>query len=106
MSDVGYRRCCGMDVHKDTVVVCVLPPDGQTGTVVRKTYGTFRNDLSRMRGWLQAAFRLLLVNPPQVKALQGRKSDGSQFCAAAADARVAADVASPPQLAPSARGGA
>ncbi len=21
----GYRRCCGMDIHKDTVVVCVLP---------------------------------------------------------------------------------
>ena len=53
MSDIEYRRCCGMDVHKDTVVVCVLPPDGQTGTVVRKTYGTFRNDLSRMRGWLK-----------------------------------------------------
>ena len=101
MSDIGYRRCCGMDVHKDTVVVCVLPPDGQTGTVVRKTYGTFRNDLSRMRGWLKLlrvtdiamestgvywrplwniledqGFRLLLVNPAQVKALQGRKSDG------------------------------
>jgi hypothetical protein len=23
-----YRRCCGMDVHKETVVVCLLPPDG------------------------------------------------------------------------------
>jgi transposase len=89
-----------MDVHKDTIVVCVLPPDGQEGNVCRKTYRTFRNDLTRMRGWLKLlhvseiamestgvygrpvwnvleghAFRLLLVNPAQVKALQGRKSD-------------------------------
>lgn len=97
-----YRRCCGMDVHKQTVVVCVLPPDGETGTPVRKIYGTFRNELIRMRVWLkqlrvteiamestgvywrplwnvleeQGFERLLLVNPVQVKALQGRKSDG------------------------------
>jgi transposase len=100
MSNEVYRRCCGMDVHKDTIVVCVLPPDGQTGLPARKTFRTFRNDLSRMRGWLKLlkvteiamestgvywrpvwniledhGFRLLLVNPAQVKALQGRKSD-------------------------------
>src|ERR1051325_8689675 len=97
----GYRRCCGMDIHKDTVVVCVLPPVGGDGQAVRKVYGTFRNDLIRMRVWLkqlkvtdiamestgvywrpiwnvldEAGFRLLLVNPVQVKALAGRKSDG------------------------------
>ncbi len=53
MANVVYRRCCGMDVHKDTIVVCVLPPDGVEGTPARKTYRTFRNDLSRMRGWLK-----------------------------------------------------
>ena len=42
-----------MDVHKDTVVVCVLPRDGETGTANRRVYGTFRNDLTRMRGWLK-----------------------------------------------------
>jgi transposase len=97
----GYRRCCGMDIHKDTVVVCVLPPAGAEGQTVRKVYSTFRNDLIRMRVWLkqlkvteiamestgvywrpvwnvldEAGFRLLLVNPVQVKALAGRKSDG------------------------------
>jgi transposase len=97
----GYRRCCGMDIHKDTVVVCILPPVGGGGQVVRKAYGTFRNDLIRMRVWLkqlkvteiamestgvywrpiwnvldEEGFRLLLVNPVQVKALAGRKSDG------------------------------
>ena len=100
MSKVVYRRCCGMDIHKDTVVVCVLAPDGETEAAIRKVYGTFRNDLTRMRGWLkllkvteiamestgvywrpvwnvleEQGFRLLLVNPAQVKALQGRKSD-------------------------------
>ena len=96
-----YRRSCGMDVHKDTIVVCVLPPVGAEGKAVRKTYGTFRNELIKMRVWLKQlkvteiamestgvywrpvwnvledeGFRLLLVNPAQVKALAGRKSDG------------------------------
>jgi transposase len=97
-----YRRCCGMDVHKETVVVCVLPPDGKAGEPIKKIFGTFRKDLTRMRGWLkllkvteiamestgvywrpiwnvlegQGFERLLLANPVQVKALAGRKSDG------------------------------
>ncbi len=37
-----YRRSCGLDVHKDTIVVCVLPPVGVEGSGMRKTYGTFR----------------------------------------------------------------
>ena len=45
----GYRRCCGMNIHKDTVVVCALPPVGGEGQTVRKVYGTFRNDLIRLR---------------------------------------------------------
>jgi transposase len=90
-----------MDVHKDSVVVSVLPPVGGDGKAIRKCYGTFRNDLIRMRVWLKQlkvteiamestgvywrplwnvledqGFRLLLVNPAQVKALAGRKSDG------------------------------
>jgi transposase len=97
-----YRRCCGMDVHKETVVACVLPPDGKVGDPVKKVFGTFRKDLTRMRGWLkllkvtdiamestgvywrpiwnvledQGFERLLLANPVQVKALAGRKNDG------------------------------
>jgi transposase len=97
-----YRRCCGLDVHKETVVVCVLPPDGREGAPVKKVYGTFRSELIRMRVWLkqmkvteiamestgvywrpiwnvleeQGFERLMLVNPVQVKALKGRKSDG------------------------------
>jgi transposase len=95
------RRCCGMDVHKDTIVVCVLAADRGDGKPLRKTCRTFRSDLVRMRSWLkllkvsdiamestgvygrpvwnvleEQGFRLLLVNPAQVKALAGRKSDG------------------------------
>lgn len=99
MSEV-YRRCCGMDVHKETVVVCVLAQDGEDASPVKKVFSTFRNELTRMRGWLKRlkvteiamestgvywrpvwnaledqGFQLLLVNPAQVKALRGRKSD-------------------------------
>ena len=95
-----YRRCCGRDVHKETVVVCVLPPDGEAGQPLKKVYGRFRNDVGRMRGWLKQlkvteiamestgvywrplwnvweghGFPLVLANPKQVKALHGRKSD-------------------------------
>jgi transposase len=96
-----YRRVSGMDVHQKSITVCVLPPTGSEAKAIRKTFGTFRNDLIRMRTWLKQlkvteiamestgvywrpvwnvfedqGFRLLLVNPAQVKALAGRKSDG------------------------------
>lgn len=122
-----YRRCCGMDIHKETVVVCVLPPDGKTGEAVRKIFGTFRNELSRMRGWLkllkvteiamestgvywrpvwnvleeQGFERLLLVNPVQVKALAGRKSDGrdcQRIAEFLQDRRVDPSFVPPPEI--------
>jgi transposase len=95
-----WKRCCGLDVHKDIVVVYVLGANGSTMHPVRKTYGTFQGDLIRLRIWLKQlrvthiamestgvywipvwnvledpAFTMLLANPQQVKALQGRKSD-------------------------------
>ena len=42
-----------MDIHKDTILVCVLTADGNEGIPVCKTYKTFRNDLIRMRVWLK-----------------------------------------------------
>jgi len=82
------------------VVVCVVPPDGESGKPIKKVYGTFHKDLGRMRGWLKQlkvtaiamestgvywrpiwnvleghGFELMLANPKQVKALHGRKSD-------------------------------
>jgi len=97
------RRCCGIDVHKNTVVVCVLPAIGTNSkkAPLKKRYRTFTGDLIRLRTWLKSLEvtevalestgvywvpvwnvleaggfdRLVLANPAQVKALAGRKSD-------------------------------
>lgn len=96
--ELFLRRCCGLDVHQQSVFACVLTPQGDQP--VMKVFGTFRNDLVRLRVWLKQlkvttvamestgvywrpvwnvleghGFELLLVNPQQVKALHGRKSD-------------------------------
>src|ERR1035437_8588154 len=121
-----YRRSCGMDIHKDTVVVCVLPLVGAEGKPIRKTYGTFRNDLIRVRTWFKQlkvteiamestgvywrpvwnvledeGFRLLLVNPARVKALAGRKSDGrdaQRIAQFLQDGRLDASFVPPPEI--------
>jgi len=31
-----YRRCCGSDVHKESVEVCVLPPVGMPGHLSKR----------------------------------------------------------------------
>ena len=120
------RRCCGMDVHKETVVVCVLPPDGEEGKPLKKVYVTFRNDLGRMRGWLKQlkvteiamestgvywrpiwnvldghGFHLVLANPKQVKALHGRKSDkrdSQRIAEFLQDRRIDPSFVPPPEI--------
>ncbi len=126
MPELLCRRCCGMDIHKDTIVVCVLARDRESGAAVRKTYRTFRRDLIRMRTWLkllkvteiamestgvywrtvwnvleEQGFKLLLVNPQQVKALQGRKSDARDARRIAEflqDSRLDASFVPPPEV--------
>ena len=34
--ELVYRRCCGIDVHKESVELCILPAVGQTGEPIRK----------------------------------------------------------------------
>jgi len=98
---IGYRRCCGIDVHKKSLSVCVLPPVGIKGGVIKEeTFRTFTRDLKRLRTWLQrlrvtevamestgqywrpvwnilegAVEKMLLLNPAHVKGLAGRKTD-------------------------------
>ena len=44
------RRCCGIDVHKKNVTVCVLPPLGKPEAGVRKrTFRTLSRDLKQLR---------------------------------------------------------
>jgi transposase len=48
------ERCCGLDVHQETVVACVLI--GAPGERPRKEIRTFRTmtrDLEALRDWLQ-----------------------------------------------------
>src|SRR6202049_4929068 len=49
-----HRRCCGLDVHKETVVACLrLVIDGKVTTEVR-TFQTTTADLLRLSEWLAA----------------------------------------------------
>jgi transposase len=92
---VMYERCAGLDVHKKTVVACVLSPAGQE----TRTFGTMTADLLALADWLLACgcthvaiestgdywkpvFNILegtceviLVNAQHVKAVPGRKTD-------------------------------
>jgi len=48
--DIIIEKGCDLDVHKETVVACIM------GTGIRKeirTYTTMINDLLRLKGWLQ-----------------------------------------------------
>lgn len=46
--------CCGLDVHRDTVVACVLrgSREGKTESIT-KTFATLPNDLEELRKWLE-----------------------------------------------------
>lgn len=98
--DVVYERCCGLDVHKKTVVACVIVP-GSTGRPQKtvRTFSTMTDDLLALGDWLaqeqvtdvamestasywkpvynllEDRFTLLLANAQHVKAVPGRKTD-------------------------------
>src|SRR5271155_4029856 len=93
-------RCCGLDVHKETVVACLrLVADGKVTTEVR-TFQTTTADLLRLSKWLaendcthvameatgvywkpvwhildDGDFKLVLANAAHVKNVPGRKTD-------------------------------
>ena len=50
-----YERCAGLDVHKKSVVACLLVPDmhGQRQKE-RQTFSTMTADLLCLRDWLTA----------------------------------------------------
>jgi transposase len=94
------ERCCGLDVHKDVVVACVLigPPEGRSRKEIR-SYGTTTTQLEEMRNWLLQAgcthvgmestgvywvpvyavleghFELIVGNAAHIKNVPGRKTD-------------------------------
>ena len=54
--DVLHRCCCGLDVHKDTVVACLLrvAPDGRRSKELRR-FDTMTDGLLALADWLHAA---------------------------------------------------
>jgi transposase len=100
--DVVVERACGLDVHKRTVVACLITPgpNGKPHKEIR-TFSTLTADLLRLADWLLAAgcthvamestgiywrpvynvleaageFDLLVVNAQHMKAVPGRKTD-------------------------------
>jgi len=98
--DPLYECCCGLDVHKKTVVACLISSgaDGIPHKQIR-TFGTMTDELLALADWLAAAgcvhvamestgvywqpiwnlledqFDLLLVNARHIKAVPGRKTD-------------------------------
>jgi transposase len=94
--EIIIEKGCGLDVHKGTVVACIM------GTGIKKeirTYRTVTNDLLRLKEWIQEAgithvamestgvywkpvfniledhFEVILVNARHVKNVPGRKTD-------------------------------
>lgn len=92
---VVHDRCCGLDVHKKSVVACVITPEAQH----TKTFGTTTRQLLALADWLQKqyvthvamestgvywkpvynlledAFSVYVVNAHHIKAVPGRKTD-------------------------------
>ncbi len=97
----NHRRCCGIDVHKNSVTVCVLAPLGERHIETKKRkFPTFTRDLKQLRAWLKNCqvteiamestgqywrplwnllegefSKLVLVNPQHIKGLNGYKTD-------------------------------
>lgn len=97
---VTYERCCGIDVHKETVVACVIVPDAEGKPVKEtRTFNTMTGDLCALAEWLkqmqcthvamestgvywkpvynlmEGQFEILVVNAEHLKKIAGRKTD-------------------------------
>lgn len=97
---VEHERCCGIDVHKKTVVACVIVP-GQDGQPIKttRTFATMTGDLMALAVWftsesvthiamestgvywkpgynlLEGRCEMLVVSAEHLKRLAGRKTD-------------------------------
>ena len=93
--DAFHDRCCGLDVHKKSVVACVITLEAQE----TRTFGTMTNDLLALADWLKEQavshvamesagvywkpvfnlledeFTVMVVNARHIKAVPGRKTD-------------------------------
>ncbi len=95
-----HERCCGLDVHKETVVACLrLPGEHRRRQMQVKTFGTTTPELLALGDWLtehrcthvamestgvywkpvfnllESVCEVLLVNARHIKMVPGRKTD-------------------------------
>src|SRR5216683_1494822 len=94
--EIVQERCAGLDVHKRTVVACVITPEHKEV----RTFGTMTRELMGMADWFSSLgvthvamestgvywravfnllegrdFELLVANPRYMRAVPGRKTD-------------------------------
>jgi transposase len=104
MDTILVERSCGLDVHPETVVACVLVPQaGKRPKRLVQTFGTFSADLRQLRQWLveqgvthvgmestgiywmpvyaeleqEPKLTLIVGNAQHIKNVPGRKTDVS-----------------------------
>lgn len=97
-----YRRCAGLDIHRDQIAACVRIRVNGKYEEHHAVFGSFTDDLKKLARWLKEQrvrkvamestgvywvpvwnvleeyryrFDLLLVNPAQVRAMNGHKTD-------------------------------
>lgn len=93
---IVYERCCGLDVHKKSIVACIITPEGKE----TRTFGTMTDDILALIDWLKSKgcthvamestgvywkpiYNLLeleeiepmVVNAQHIKTVPGRKTD-------------------------------
>jgi transposase len=92
-------KCCGLDVHRDTITACVMIGNGSQKRKLIKTFQTFTCDIQELANWLKSLdiqhvavestgiywkpifnvfegdFEIILVNPQHTKNVPGRKTD-------------------------------
>jgi transposase len=97
--EVMYGTCAGMDVHKDSIVVCVRRMKGNKVDREVRTFGTMTSELIRLGDWLEDSgctiavieatgvywkpvwqllagrVELVLANAHEVRNVPGRKTD-------------------------------
>lgn len=94
-----YERCCGLDVHRDSITACIMIGYGTQKRKTIKTFPTFTRDIKELANWLKSFniqhvavestgiywkpifnvfegnFEVILVNAQHVKNVPGRKTD-------------------------------
>ena len=97
--DVLHPRCCGLDVHKNSISACILVEAAGRVQKYQRRFGAMTQDLQELANWLrqfevtqlamessgvywkpvwnilEGQFTVLLANAQHIKNVPGRKTD-------------------------------